>query len=202
MSALTARLVSHTGELAGMQSQVTLVPAERLGIVVLTNSESDLEAALTYRLLDSFFKAPATDWVAAFAQAAQLDRVRADSMVAAGRAARDSLSPPSLPLGRYAGSYRDALYGDAAITLENGRLALRFSNSPAFTGDLEHWQHDTFVARWRAAHLEDAYVTFALNPDGSIDRFRMTAVSPLADFSFDFQDLEFRPVAAVGRSGP
>jgi len=71
---------------------------------------------------------------------------------------------------------------------------LRFGRSPAFVGDLEHWQYDTFIARWRAPHLEDAYVAFALNPDGSIDRFRMAAVSPLADFSFDYQDLEFRPL--------
>jgi CubicO group peptidase (beta-lactamase class C family) len=190
------KVVSHTGGLAGMTSQITLVPAERLGIVILTNGESDLMAALSYRLLDGFFggKPPPTDWVAAFAEAARLDRVRADSILAAGRRSRDSLSRPSLPVEKYAGRYHDELYGDAAITLENGRLVLRFSHSPAFTGDLEHWQYDTFVARWRAPHLEDAYVTFALSPDGSIDRFRLTAVSPLADFSFDFQDLEFRPV--------
>src|SRR2546427_6561960 len=107
---------------------------------------------------------------------------------------RDSLAGPSLPLGRYAGTYRDALYGDAAITLENGRLVLRFSHSPAFVGDLEHWQYDSFIARWRTAHIEDAYVTFALEPGGSIEQFKMEAVSPLADFSFDYQDLLFRPV--------
>ena len=189
------KLVSHTGGLAGMTSQITLVPAERLGIVILTNGESDLMAALTYRLLDGFFGGGArpTDWIAAFTEAARLDRARADSILAAGRIARDSLSKPSLPLEKYAGRYRDDLYGDATITLENGRLVLRFSHSAAFTGDLEHWQYDTFVAHWRASHLEDAYVTFSLDPDGSIDRFRLTAVSPLADFSFDFQDLEFRP---------
>jgi len=188
------KLVTHTGGLAGMTSQVTLVPAERLGIVILTNGESDLMAALTYRLLDAFFKVRPTDWVSAYAAAARLDRVHADSILAAGRAGRDSLSKPSLALDRYAGRYRDDLYGDATITLENGTLVLRFSHSPAFTGDLEHWQYDTFIARWRAPHLEDAYVTFALDPHGSIERFRLAAVSPLADFSFDFQDLEFRPV--------
>jgi len=190
------KLVSHTGGLAGMTSQITLVPAERLGIVVLTNGESDLMAALTYRLLDGFLGLRPTDWVAAFVAAARLDRARADSILAAGRVARDSLSKASLPLERYAGRYRDELYGDAAVTLENGRLVLRFGHSPAFTGDLEHWQYDTFVAHWRAPHLEDAYVTFALDPHGSIERFRLAAISPLADFSFDFQDLEFRPVAA------
>src|SRR5439155_513804 len=42
------KIVSHTGGLAGMSSQITLVPAEKLGLVILTNSESDLMAALTY----------------------------------------------------------------------------------------------------------------------------------------------------------
>ena len=32
-------------------------------------------------------------------------------------------------------------------------------------------------------------------PDGAIDQVRMEAVSPLTDFSFDFQDLLLRPVA-------
>jgi hypothetical protein len=38
-------------------------------------------------------------------------------------------------------------------------------------------------------------VTFALKADGGIDRISMRAVSPLADFSFDYQDLDFRPAA-------
>ena len=40
----------------------------------------------------------------------------------------------------------------------------------------------------------DAYVTFALNPDGSIDQAKMRAVSPTTDFSFDFQDLLLKPI--------
>ncbi|HEX9486209.1 MAG TPA: serine hydrolase [Gemmatimonadales bacterium] len=196
------KTVSHTGGLAGMSSQITLVPTEKLGIVILTNSESDLMAALTYRLLDDLLGAPRprADWVAAFAQAEQIARVRADSTLKATRVERDSASRPSLPLTRYAGSYRDELYGDASVALENGRLVLRFSRSPAFVGDLEHWQYDTFIARWRTKHLEDAYVSFALTPDGSVDRLQMSAVSPLADFSFDYQDLLFRPVAAPSGS--
>ena len=189
------KLVAHTGGLAGMTSQVMLVPSERLGLVILTNGESSLMSALAYRLLDAFFGAPPTDWVAAFAQAEQLGRAAADSIVRARASSRDSLAGPSLPLARYGGTYRDDLYGDATITLENGRLVLRFSHSPAFVGDLEHWQHDTFIARWRTAHIEDAYVSFALRPDGSIEQFKMEAVSPLADFSFDYQDLLFKPVA-------
>lgn len=190
------KLVSHTGGLAGMTSQVMLVPSERLGLVILTNGESSLMTALAYRLLDGFFGGPPppTDWVQAFAQAAARDRAEADSAMRNEGSTRDSLSRPSLPLAEYAGSYRDALYGDATIALEGGTLVLRFAHSPAFVGDLEHWQYDTFIARWRTAHIEDAYVSFALAADGSIEQFKMTAVSPLADFSFDYQDLLFKPV--------
>ena len=188
------KLIGHTGGLAGMTSQVILVPSERLGLVVLTNGESSLMTALAYRLLDTFFGAPPTDWVAAFAQAERLERTQADSIVRARSSSRDSLAGPSLPVARYAGTYRDELYGDAAIALEQDRLVLRFRHSPAFVGDLEHWQYDTFIARWRTAHIEDAYVTFALRPDGSVEQFKMEAVSPLADFSFDYQDLLFKPV--------
>src|SRR5437870_8163452 len=96
-------------------------------------------AALTYRLLDDLLGAPRPrgDWVAAFAQAEQLARGGADSTLKATRAERDSTSRPSLPLARYAGSYRDDLYGDATVAFENGRLVLRFGRSPAFVGDLE-----------------------------------------------------------------
>ncbi len=102
---------------------------------------------------------------------------------------------PSLPLASYAGRYTDRMYGDVTIAPENERLVLRFSRSPALTGELEHWQYDTFVARWRQRNIPDAYVTFALEPGGSIETMKMAAVSPLADFSYDFQDLLFEPAA-------
>src|SRR5439155_26834923 len=109
-------------------------------------------------------------------------------------APRDTTSRPSLALEQYAGAYRDGWYGDISIALEGGTLVIRFSHTPSLVGDLEHWQHDTFIARWRDRELRaDAYVTFALNPNGSIDQAKMRAVSPATDFSFDFQDLLLKP---------
>ena len=56
-------------------------------------------------------------------------------------------------------------------------------------------QFDTFRTHWETPGIEDAYVTFALKPDGSIDHMTMQAASPLADFSYDYQDLLFTPLA-------
>jgi hypothetical protein len=69
--------------------------------------------------------------------------------------------------------------------------------------DLEHWQHDTFVARWREAYMSDwqpadAYATFAFGPEATVDRLTLRPVSPAIDFSFDYQDLLFMPVPPAG----
>lgn len=90
----------------------------------------------------------------------------------------------------------DAWYGEAMIGQENGKLVLRFTHTPALTGDLEHWQYDTFKVRWRDRSLNaDAFISFALKPDGTIEQMKIAPISPLTDFSFDFQDLLFTPVA-------
>jgi CubicO group peptidase (beta-lactamase class C family) len=201
------KLVTHTGGLPGYVSRVALVPQERLGLVVLTNQEAEgAHTALLYHVLDLYLGAPKppVDWVAAFKRAAADDLLRAKEAVAKASGARDAASRPSLTLSRYSGRYRDAWYGEAAVVEEQGRLVLRLSRTPRMVADLEHWQHDTFVARWRERFMSDAfgadaYVTFALNPDGSIERFRMAPVSPAVDFSFDYQDLLFTPLPAEGR---
>lgn len=190
------RVLTHTGGLPGYVSRVTMVPDRKLGIVVLTNQEAgEAFESITYHVLDHYLGAPSFDWLGGFAAV----RARTDSAIAAveGRTAsdRDASAGPSLPLERYAGTYRDAWYGDVTIGREGGRMVIRFSRSPDLVGDLEHWQYDTFVARWRDRSLRaDAFVTFALNPDGSIERATMRPVSPATDFSYDFQDLLLKPV--------
>ncbi len=80
--------------------------------------------------------------------------------------------------------------------MEDGRLVMRFTHSARLVADLVHWQYDTFIARWRDRQLRaDAFVTFDLKSDGSVDRVKMKAVSPATDFSYDFQDLDLKPVA-------
>lgn len=192
------KMVSHDGGLAGMTSRTTLVPDKKLGIIILTNGESDLADALAFRLVDAYLGPPALDWAGLFADRAHAEDSAAAESLKRTHAAHAAHSTPSLPLAQYTGAYSDSLYGGAAIVMEGDHLVLRFDHSPAFVGDLEHWQYDTFIAHWRTAHIEDAYVTFALTPSGAIKSMTMAAVSPLADFSFDYQDLNFIPIRANG----
>ncbi|WP_280136192.1 DUF3471 domain-containing protein [Luteibacter rhizovicinus] len=100
---------------------------------------------------------------------------------------------PSLPMAGYVGVYKDPWYGTITIGKTGNALSIRFDRSPGLDGALEHVQHDTFRTRFSTPGYEDAYVTFALKPDGRVDRISMKAVSPVADFSWDYQDLQFTP---------
>jgi hypothetical protein len=141
------------------------------------------------------------DWIAAFAQV-QKDRLSgAAEVVRKIPTAKRPEGTPSLAPAAYAGVYRDAWYGTVTIFTgekaagEKGALQIRFDRSPGMVSALEHVRHDTFRTRFADRRIEDTYVTFALRPDGSIDQMKMQAVSPIADFSFDYHDLLFKPEA-------
>lgn len=195
--------LQRSGGLPGYVSLVTMIPDARLGIAVLTNAESgEAFTARTLALEDALLGVrDAPDYVALYKRLADSTRADDAAAVRTATAARDSASHPSLPLARYAGTYRDAWYGDVDIAEENGHLVMRFSHTPQLVADLQPWQHDSFVARWRDRELRaDAYVAFALTADGRVDQVRMAPASPDVDFSFDVQDLLLEPVPAAARA--
>lgn len=193
------KVVSHTGGWPGQVSRVTLIPELGVGVVVLTNQEVGAAfQAVTYHIVDALVGAPAHDWVAAYAAAVQSGRDEAEADWAKHVAARAEDSKPGRPLAAYAGTYRDAWYGDVTLGLDAGVLVMRFGRTAGLVGTLEHWQHDTFIVRWADRGLNaDAFVSFSLSPDGEIQRATMEAISPLTDFSFDFHHLDLKRVEAA-----
>ena len=191
------KLVGHTGSLSGYVSRTALVPELKLGIVILTNQEvTAAHSAIANTVIDHYLGVPDADWVTAYSARLKKERAEGEDAVRKAAGQRNPNTKPALPLASYAGRYRDAWYGDMRIEEHAGKLSISLTHTPHLEGDLEHWQYDTFVARWKNRTLDaDAYVTFTLKPDGTIDEARMKAVSPLTDFSFDFQDLLFHPVA-------
>ena len=190
------RLMMHTGAVFGAQAILILIPERNVGFSVSINSE-DGEAALgvAYELLDHYLGRPFYDWGAAWQSFVQ-QRDQAAVAALQQQAVSPVQSQPSLPLERYAGRYRDAWYGPMNVTHANGKLMMDFTLTPGMTGELTHWQYDTFRIDFRDRLIEPAFVTFQLDATGSVERIVLRAVSPLADFSFDYQDLNFTPVAA------
>lgn len=191
------KLVTHTGGLPGYVSRIAMIPELKLGIAVFTNQESgDAFNAITHHVLDYYLGYSDTDWLAAYKRlrGERASRIAsAENDVARSAAAN---SGPSLTLKEYAGTYRDPWYGDVVVEAANGRLRIRFTHTPSLIGTLQHHGADTFVARWDDRELRaDAFITFVLDPSGSVRSATMEPASPTVDFSYDFQDLALTRVA-------
>lgn len=190
-----ARIVMHSGGVYGSIAMVVLIPERNTGFFIALNSEeSAMLHGLTWELVDHYLGQPRTDWPAAFDTFLDA-RLQSAAAALAAPSARPARSGPSLPLAGYAGSYSDPWFGTIRISEANGRLAVAFPHWPGLGATLEHWQHDTFRTRFSDPAVEPAYLSFALGPDGAVERITLRAVSPAADFSYDYQDLEFRPAA-------
>ena len=190
------KLAMHSGALQGFYSEVLLVPEAKLGIAVLTNAESGSALkALQYRLLDQYLGAAPTDWISLVSDEEKEAHAKEVARQTGATTTRAAKSRPSLALAAYDGEYQDAWYGKATIRAVGTKHVLNFAKTPDLTGELEHFQHDTFIVRWKERNFNaDAYVTFSLNPDGSIERMKMAPISTETDFSYDFADLTFTPV--------
>ncbi|MFC3460589.1 serine hydrolase [Massilia haematophila] len=192
----------HGGALQGFYSRVLLVPESKLGIAILTNAESGgALSALQYRLLDQYMTgATPTDWIKLVADLEEEAHAKELARLKSATDTRASGSKPSLALASYEGQYEDPWYGIMNIKRNGNKLRMSFSRTPDLTGEMEHFQHDTFIVRWKERNFNaDAYVTFSLDHDGSIDNVKMKAVSEETDFSYDFHDLLFKPVKASAK---
>ncbi len=115
-------------------------------------------AALFYALSDMFLAEPSRDWSGEFLQVAggYMEQVKAgvDGMYAA----RKTELPPSVGLAQLVGVYASDLYGEAIVGLDGGRLTFQYGK---ISSTLEHWQGDTFLAKWNLQGLlEDALIAF------------------------------------------
>lgn len=91
----------------------------------------------------------------------------------------------------YLGTYRDAWFGDIVLSMKNGKPWVASKRSPRLSGELLPYNAQTLVARWTDRSMDaDAFLIFTVDRNGKPSGFKMEAISPLTDFSFDFQDLD------------
>ena len=187
------KVATHTGGLQGMVTYATIVPDLGLGIIILTNQQSGAAmGAINYGILGAYAAGDDTDFVAV-ALKNRTAAIEAANKVVADAAAESYTS--SVPLARYAGTYKDAWFGDVVISETDGGLKFRSVRSGRLVGMMEAYKPNTFIVRWDdRSLLADAYVKFTTDYDDRPHGITMKAVSPLTDFSFDFHDLDFKRV--------
>jgi|WetSurMetagenome_2_1015567.scaffolds.fasta_scaffold136071_1 CubicO group peptidase (beta-lactamase class C family) len=188
--------VTHTGGLSGIVTQVTLIPELKLGIVVLTNQQSGAAfTAITNSIKDSYFGIKGIDRVKQYSDATFKNEARAKAVTDAiwkdidfqrkntSKAFADSV---------FTGNYSDKWLGPIVISVKNGKLWFDSKRSPKLTGELIFYKGNTFVVKWNDRSMDaDAFAMFTLDENGKGADIKMKPISPMTDFSYDFQDLEF-----------
>jgi len=173
------KVVEHGGAIDGMRALVAMMPEEKLGIVILTNMNgSVLPMPLAYRVFDAYLGGNQPDWSADMLKTIKTLQEQGKAAALKSESERVKGTSPSVSLEKYAGDYQSEMYGDAKIVFENGKLAAQFG--PNFTGELEHWNYDTFRVTWRDRMQGKGFINFRLNRQGKVEGMNMENI---ADFT-------------------
>ena len=188
------RIIAHSGGVFGSITRVVIVPDKNIAFAIMMNSEdSGMLLGLYYDLLDHYLGVKERDWIGNW-QNWYEQRLEGGRAFLAQAKASPAKVGPSLDPARYAGRYRDPWYGDVLVENTPQGLTIDFTSTPRMKGRLKHWQYDSFVMDFDDKAVEPAYVTFAFDADGKITGVTMKAASPIADFSWDYHDLDLKPV--------
>ncbi|MBE8714320.1 serine hydrolase [Sphingobacterium hungaricum] len=187
--------VSHTGGLEGIVTQITMLPQLNLGIIVLTNQQQgEAFLTITNTIKDSYLGIPNQNWLDFYTKNLNNKVESADSITNAVwktvELHKKQKNSPHLQ-EQLIGTYKDNWFGDVLISKKGNSLVFASKRSPQLTGELLYYKNNSYVVRWNNRYFHaDAFVHLIVDQN-KIQGFTMLPISPLTDFSYDFQDLSF-----------
>ncbi len=162
--------LNHSGAFAlGAATYVNLVPAEQLGIVVLTNAYPiGIAEALGTTFVDTaLYGKPTQDWLAIFKQA--FSNPAAVGTVLGFDYSKPPASPaPALRNSAYVGRYTNDFFGEISIIEKDGGLAT-VQGPKNKTFPMRHYNRDTFTYETEGENaVGTSGITFTIGPDGKV----------------------------------
>ena len=164
------RIMNHGGGMPGMISDVTVVPEENFGFVILSNYESGMVNAIRNFIIDVMTGVEPEDYEGRMLDAWARRIERFNSELERREEIRVNDSKPSMPLEKYCGTFEDKMYGNAEVSLKDGELYLQFLPTPTFKGTLHHYQYNTFYIDWEDEFLTRGFVKFDMDFKGNPDK--------------------------------
>ncbi|MDZ7606434.1 MAG: serine hydrolase [Cyclobacteriaceae bacterium] len=178
------RVISHGGGYDGMYSQVALVPEQQLGIVILTNTMSDIADPLKNYIINAYIQKDQRDWSAEFLAKSKVPG-KAEKLIKTQREARVMDTKPTFDMADYAGDYYSDWLGAIHIVEDNDQLLLTFDHAPDLSAHLSHWHYDTWEIKWDKVHawFDFGTIQFQYNAERKITGFEFNV--PNYDIFFE-----------------
>ncbi|HOY21191.1 MAG TPA: serine hydrolase [Haliscomenobacter sp.] len=145
-------IVSHGGGYDGMYSHVMMVPEEKLGVVVLTNSMTGISPNLCFYVVDQYLGQPRKDWSKLGISGELQYQAERRNIVEMRKAARVKNTTPALSASALVGKYTDPLYGTIEVKMIGDKLEMHFPHGPQLDAVLGHWHYDTYEIQWKQTH--------------------------------------------------
>jgi CubicO group peptidase (beta-lactamase class C family) len=188
------KVVGHGGKLDGFVSQIAMVPDLKMGIAIFTNQESTAAYwSVIYHVLDYYMTNKSFDWLKGYKKEHDNSLAKLKEGQQKNTLKPDGAGVFNFPIDKIVGSYQDEVYGDVEFTKTPKGLTIEFKQLPHFTADLTYFQYNTFYAAFRKKNLKtDSYVTFSLNPDGTVESVKLKVIDPDSDIAF--HDVLLKPM--------
>ena len=155
------KIVSHTGGVNGFVTSVTLIPEEKLGIIVLTNTDQNsFYEALKWEIMDAYLGNQYRNYSKAYLS---FNQARISREAKKDQLLKDSVAlqlKPSLALTAYTGNYFNEVYGNMSVVQEAGILKMKFSNHPNMYAKLDPLGGNRFYATFSDPEFSKAVLPF------------------------------------------
>lgn len=187
------RRLVHSGCMDGYNASVSFMPAEKIGIAVLTNvTASPLIRMIPYYVFDCLLGDEPIDWNRRF-HAEERAKLAARPKRARGR----RHARPSHPMKEYAGRYDHPAYGSLLVSVNKGRLSAAHNG---FIRPLDHIQYDQFEMVSRGTWPWRKRVTFRTGHDGTIIALAAALQDGVKDIDFKRAKTIKQPKETPGES--
>ncbi|MEW5763397.1 MAG: serine hydrolase [Acidobacteriota bacterium] len=158
----------HGGDINGFHSQVSMMPQEKIGVVVLEIGDhcAMLRDAVGYNVYERLLGMDPTPWSDRYLALYKKGKQAGKEGRAKAGADRVPNAPPSHVLKDYAGTYEHPAYGEMPVTFQDGKLTFGFR---AMNLPLEPYHYERFdtpdheeFGKWS--------LNFQTNPQGDVDK--------------------------------
>ncbi|MBS1978460.1 MAG: serine hydrolase [Bacteroidetes bacterium] len=164
--------VQHGGAIGGIYSQISIMPADSIGVIVYSNGAhySGLPGIVANIIYDKLLGLPETPWSDRNLKN-YLDGKKTERQ-ARKKSDTDRVpdTKPSHKISDYAGTYENAGYGKLKIMEESGNLSFNYNN---ITMPLSHYHYDRFVSIDDEINGKFSFI-FTMDAQGNIQEARIS----------------------------
>ncbi|MGE5681748.1 MAG: serine hydrolase [Bacillota bacterium] len=179
-------IVSHTGGIDGFVTSVTLIPEEKLGIVVLTNTDANsFYQALKWEVIDAYLGQPYRNYSQAMYILSEKSKAKENETLKADRDTVNMHLKPPVDLTEFTGRYVHEVYGYLDIAQKGNELEISFEHHPDLKGKLEYMNGGRFLCTYSIPTFGIKVIPFSI--EGNKVKSMKLSVADFVEYTtYDF----------------